>query len=527
MKLQLLPVLLFSPLLLSSQIDGDNIFSVDQVISIDLAFPQANFWDQLQENYEADDNEYIAAHLTLSDVSGTHVIDSVGVRLKGNSSYMHPGNKKSFKIDLNEFISGQNYDGLKKINFSNGFKDPSCMREKLFFDVCRQANVPAPRTSFAEVSFNGEPWGFYTVVEQIDDQFLDWNILEDGGNLFKAGDNFGGGGPGGGGPGGGGPGGNNTTAADLVFYGEEQTAYEERYELKSNEDENDWSDLISFLDFVNNTDDDAFAAGIDFRMEVDAFLRSAALNMLFSNLDTYTGSARNYYLYHNMDTNLWEWIKWDGNEAFGSYTNGAGNMETLALDYCASPRPLLQRMLDDEDLNARYLQQVCYLTAYFFNDAFLHARIDEVRDLIAPYVFADENKMYSSADFDMNIEADLSSGGGGPMGGQTYGLKPFVTNRAAHISNQLDCSTAHVLVENTPEITVYPNPVRDRLTVLTPDAWQTNVVLRNSLGQIVLNVHTHGTKTITLDVAHIAPGLHILEISNSKAIHARKRIIID
>ena len=63
--------------------------------------------------------------------------------------------------------------------------------------------MPAPRASFADVTFNGVPWGFYTVVEQIDDQFLDWNILEDDGNLFKAGDNFGGGG----GPGGGG----NTT----------------------------------------------------------------------------------------------------------------------------------------------------------------------------------------------------------------------------------------------------------------------------------------------------------------------------
>ena len=148
-------------------------------------------WSLLEANYEADENEYIVAHLTLTDVSGTHVRDSVGVRLKGNSSYMHPGDKKSFKIDFNKFVSGQNYDGLKKLNFSNGFKDPTCMREKLFFDVCREVGVPAPRASFAEVTFNGEPRGFYTVVEQIDDQFLDWNIQEDSGNLFKAGDNFG------------------------------------------------------------------------------------------------------------------------------------------------------------------------------------------------------------------------------------------------------------------------------------------------------------------------------------------------
>ena len=508
---------LLSPFWLQAQIDGDNIFSVDQVISVNLDFPQANFWTQLQDNYSADQNEYIVAFLTLTDVSGTHAIDSVGVRLKGNSSYSHPGTKKSFKIDFNKYISGQNYDGLKKLNFSNGFKDPSCMREKLFFDVCREANVPAPRASFAEVTFNGEPWGFYTVVEQIDDQFLDWNILEDDGNLFKAGDNFGGGPPGAGG---------NTTAANLVYYGEDQASYEDRYELKSNEDLNDWSDLISLLDFVNNTDNAAFEAGIDFRIEVDAFLRSAAMDMLFSNLDTYTGSARNYYLYHNQDTNLWEWIKWDANEAFGSYTNGAGNMETLALDYCDAPRPLLQRMLDDPDLYQRYLQQVCYLTAYFFNEAYLHARIDEVRDLIAPSVYTDDNKMYSSADFNTNIEADLSGGGPGPMGGQTYGLKPFVTNRAAYIAGELDCSNLSIRDERAPEWTVFPNPASQRVTVVGSTAYPANLTLRNALGQAVRTLQTGGAADITLDLQGLSPGVYFVEIASQGALH-HQRLLVD
>ena len=61
----LLSLLTLSPLGLVGQIDGDNIFSVDQVISIDLAFPQADFWSLLEANYEADENEYIAAHFDL------------------------------------------------------------------------------------------------------------------------------------------------------------------------------------------------------------------------------------------------------------------------------------------------------------------------------------------------------------------------------------------------------------------------------------------------------------------------------
>ena len=97
----------------------------------------------------------------------------------------HPGNKKPFKVDFNRFISGQAYDLLKKLNFNNGFKDPT-LPGKGFLDLCEDAGVLAPRATFAEVRYNGEAWGFYTVVEQIDDQFLDRSIGDDDGMLFKA-----------------------------------------------------------------------------------------------------------------------------------------------------------------------------------------------------------------------------------------------------------------------------------------------------------------------------------------------------
>ena len=108
----------------NAQIEGANLFSTDQVVTISLDFPQSDFWQQLEYNYEYMDvngSVYIPASLTLTDATGTYTFDSVGVRLKGNSSGMHPGDKKSFKIDFNKYISGQNYDGLKKLNFSMRF----------------------------------------------------------------------------------------------------------------------------------------------------------------------------------------------------------------------------------------------------------------------------------------------------------------------------------------------------------------------------------------------------------------------
>ena len=82
-----------------------------------------------------------------------------------------------------------------------------------------------------------------------------------------------------------------------------------------------------------------------------------------------------------------------------------------------TPTPLALAGADvrRDDLYARYLDHVCELTETLFNDTHLHERIDVVTELIASSVYADDNKMYSNADFDVNVVSNLS-GGGGPYG---------------------------------------------------------------------------------------------------------------
>jgi len=489
------------------QIDGDNLFAEDQIVNIELEFAQENFWDSLTTNYET--STYMKADLTITDLTGTYSFDDVGVRLKGNSSYGHPGNKKSLKIDFNKYVSGQDYDGIKKLNFSNAFKDPSLLREKVFFDMCREAGVPAPRANFANVYFNGTLWGFYTLVEQIDDQFLDWKIEDDDGNLFKAGANFGGG------PGGGG------NEADLVYYGEDQADYEERYELKSNENENDWSDLIAFTDFINNSSDAEFEEELKDHLEVDEYLTSIALDNLFSNLDSYTGSARNYYIYHNLTTEKWEWIKWDANETFGSYRAGGGpgqpmvNMTSLPLNYHNADRPLLERVFDSEKLYLQYQKEVCHITDKFFDPSLTHDKIDALKALIQESVYADTNKMYSDADFDTNVESNISGGGGGPNGGTTYGLKSFIDAKSTFIANELDCSaltsTKQIVVD---PVSIYPNPAKDNITLSDLDLLNGNILIINQLGLEVMNLEVKGDLPTYLDIRNLASGVYFIEVQD-------------
>ena len=494
--------LVFFSLNIYAQIDGANLFSTDQVVSIELDFPQSDFWQQLEYNYENMDingSVYLPASLTLTDVTGTYTFDSVGIRLKGNSSEMHPGNKKSFKIDFNRFISGQNYNGLKKLNFSNGFKDPTFMREKLFFDLCLERGVPAPRANYASVIYNGEAWGFYTMIEQIDDQFLDWRIGDDAGNLFKAGSNFDGG----------------DGEASLEYLGLDQSLYESSYELKSNEDVDDWYDLIDFIYFLNSSSDEEFESELPSRLDLNPFLTSVAFNNLFSNLDTYTLSARNYYLYHNMSSDQWEWIKWDANETFGSYAFGVQTpMTNLPIDFYQGQRPLLERIFDNDLFMSQYTSEICLLLDTVFNPTYLNPIIDNYKDLIQQYVYADNNKMYSNNDFDTNIESNLNSGPGPGPGGAIYGLKSFIETRFNYLTSTVDCTASSSLEESHFEhLVVYPNPSVDIIMIKGAIEYPIQYSLFSVDGKLILDGQLNEMNA-QIDLSGLSPNVYYLKLGN-------------
>ncbi len=495
-------ILLFTTLMVAqcfAQAEGNNVFGPDHILQVDIDFYSTSYWNELLSEYDGEQN-YIPAAITIGTEIGTTTLDSVGIRLKGNSSMIHPGNKKPFKVDFNRFIPGQAYDLLKKLNFNNGFRDPTFAREKVFLDICEDAGILAPRATFAEVRYNGESWGFYTVVEQIDDQFLDRSIGDDDGMLFKAGSNFG-------------PGSNE---ASLVYEGPNASDYGDAYDLKMNESD-DWSDFISFIEFINTSSDEQFENELGDHLDLQAYLRSAALDNLFANLDSYTLSARNYYLYQNTTLGRWQWIKWDCNETFGSYAFGVpGDMTQLDVEFDGGnyDRPLLERILANENLKNAYLAEVCELRELYFNSEYLDPRLDAVQALIQSAVYNDDNKMYSNADFAANFDNNLNTGGpggGGGPGGALYGLHSFVADRSAFVANEVDCSGLGTsgLYDWQP-FTVYPNPTDGRVTL----AWNASgehptIELYDLCGQLAGIIKTGSGQTT--HVLNLPPGLYFLK----------------
>ncbi len=287
----------------SAVAQDEDFYDTSVLRTIELTFEQSNYWQQLENNYASE--TYLAADLTIDG----EVLEDVGVRFKGNSSYNSIGNseKKPFNIDLNVFAdtlgADHDFQGYKKIILNNGFKDPSFVREALTWEICRQF-VPAPKSNWVKLVINGESWGIYMNCEHLDDEMLSGWYSEEDGNRYKAE---------------GGPGAN---PSNLTWLGSNTSSYTAQYQLKNPDDAiNPHEDLVELCDVLNNTPGSSYSAVQDI-LNVDNSLWMLALDNVFVNLDSYYGGGHNYYIFHDFEHDRMETLMWDVNESFGVFLNG-------------------------------------------------------------------------------------------------------------------------------------------------------------------------------------------------------------
>lgn len=399
------------------------LFAGDTVHEIELTFAQPDWWEQLTDNFEDfDDPPYLLASLAWNGGA----LDSIGVRFKGNSSYWaYYGLKKSFKLDLDEFVSGQELDGLDKLNLNNCFLDASFVREKCAYELCDALGEAACRTNYAALSINGEYWGLYLLVEQPDQEFLESRFGSgEEGNLWK-GEPYG----------------------SLEWLGADEALYHDDYELKTNEELDDWSTLVDFVDVVNNVPLSALPDSLHNRLDAASALAMLAVDVFTVNLDSYLGRCANYYLYHRDLDDRFAFFKWDQNEAWGIYNQNMSLQQLKQLDpHWSNPQPNAERPLAEQlwqvpGYDEVYLGHLRRLMAGAAQPDTLLARMEALRDMIRPWVEADPNMMFSVAQFEANLESDVYASGGPPPGRLIPGLRPFIVQRHAWLTGQIGAWT--------------------------------------------------------------------------------------
>lgn len=497
--------LLFSlPFLLAAQTAGDQFFSAWTVHEIRFRFAQPGYWDSLKINYTLD--QYMRCDVTLDGVA----YPQCGVKFKGNSSYNNPGNKKPFRIDFAEYVDNQEHDGLKKLVLNNAFKDPTLLREKLTLDFLNAHDIAAPRAAFTRLYINDRYWGVYSAVEDVSNPFLNDRFGNKDGNLFKG-----------------------DPKGTLAWKGWSQNLYQMEYELKTNETANDWSDLVRFINVLNNTPTDQFPDSLGRYLNLDSWFSYWAAHNLFVNLDSYIGSGHNYFLYHNTDTDKFEWITWDVNEAFGNFQMNItlANLKILPFGFIPAPmqqRPMMNRLWPIVPYKQALADRLCDLLQDFSN-AKMDARIDSLAALIRTDVYADTLKFFSNVYFEQNLKQDIS-GTGTPGAGTLAGLKPFIAARRASLIQQLasygcamsDVSESRDLVQ----ILLSPNPASDHLLINAGEEHIESVILLSPDGRLLTPLPTYGSGIVEVDLRPFPPGVFYLLINSGEAVHLQRVVIV-
>ena len=366
----------------------DTVFDTSRVQRMDITIDSAN-WDVMQTNLAGlkeklgESNDFSLMDDPI-DVPCDIKYNGkqwyrVGIRFKGNSSLYHANsNKLPFKLNFDQFediypaINNQRFYGFKKFSLKNNYMDDSAIHELTASELFRDFGLKSSHTAFYKlyVDTGGGPvyFGLYTLVEEVDDTVLKTQYSDNDGNLYK-------------------PEEGAATFATGSF-----NTYE--FAKKTNESDLDYSDVQALYDVLNSdlrvTDPSTWKTNLEMILDVPVFLKWFAANNVLQNWDTYGVMPHNYYLYRNPDTQLFEWIPWDNNEALVSNPRCL----SLSASEVTSQWPILRYLLDDSNYAEQYRQNVHEFATNLFNATRMSPIYDTRAALIQDAVLS-ENADYT------------------------------------------------------------------------------------------------------------------------------------
>ena len=407
--------ILFSFLLMCScaffHLNAQNFYQRDSIQVIEIFFSFSN-WDAQLDANEATETYIYADSIRINGTS----FDSCGVRYKGNSSYNPSNQKNPLRIELNTIKANQDYQGFTDIKLSNGYKDPSMIREILTYQILENY-MDCPRSNFARVYINGQYRGVYTNNESIKDDFNEAHYDADD-TYFKC-NPVGGAGPGGG------------TSPDLKYLGTDSTSYFNGYELKSTYG---WNRLVTLCNTLNND-----FQNIESTLDIDRAIWMLAFNNVLVNLDSYNGAFRqNYYISWDKNGRFVPTV-WDVNMSFGGFPGGTGSgaFTPSALDPFSNStsvnHPLIQQIMANPLYKRMYMAHVRTMVQEMFENGQYETWAQSLMTLADSSVQADPYKFYSYNQFLNSLTTAVA--GGGPGGGSSIpGIKALMDARAQFFS---------------------------------------------------------------------------------------------
>jgi hypothetical protein len=235
----------------------DEVFDRTDITTLMLEIAPAEL-AQLAENAR----EYVRCRLREQD---GHTWDDVAVKLKGAAgSFRELDDKPAFTLNMDKLRRNQSFHGLHKIHLNNSVQDETYLHEWLCAELFRDAGVAVPRVTHVRIYLNDRDLGLYVLKEGFDRKFIARHFATDDGNLYDGG-----------------------FCQDI----------DDDLERDAGNGADDFSDLHALCDACRVTEPEQRWQQIAERLDVDAFLTFAAMELMTCHWDGYCQQRNNYRLY--------------------------------------------------------------------------------------------------------------------------------------------------------------------------------------------------------------------------------------
>ncbi len=365
-------------------------------------------WNRLLALYDANayTTQYVMATLSFVKDGETTVVDSVGLRIKGNTSRRRPEGRwgethqrdntdwhhAHFGVNLRKYVDDDDHtiQGVRKLHLKWFKDDPMCVREIFCYELFKRAGVwTAVRNDYCRLWLHVEGdsreayYGVYELMEPIDKRYLKDRKNRFGasnGYLWKCRN---------------GAAGLNNPNGDIWYDDDSDDRHAYTLETQTEEFDSARVQLVDFMNKITNLNDSEFYVWIQQVTDIDLLLKTYAVNVAVGMWDDYWNNANNYYLYFN-GTHLtgykFYFIPFDYDNTLGT-SLGCGNQSDAGrqnpLHWGVDNNRLIARILKYDDFKAKYvacLKELVKPGMALMDRASAQARIRSWQALIGPYV---------------------------------------------------------------------------------------------------------------------------------------------
>lgn len=277
---------------------GTGIWDASTLHDVSVEVDEEAYAAMIATYEETDEKEWIEATVTIDG----EVVERAGLRLKGNSSLRSVSADAEptdlpWLIRLDKFVDGNSIDGWTELVVRSNASE-TALNEALALDLLAEAGLASEHAVATSFSVNGADARLRLVVQHLDERWEEENFSTPG-LLYKA-----------------------EAGGDWSWRGDDPDAYADVFDQETGDD--DLTPLIDFLDFINNSTDEEFAAELPERLDVQAFARYLAFEEVVENFDDIDGPGNNAYLRYDATTGGFTVVAWDHNLAFGTSPGGGG-----------------------------------------------------------------------------------------------------------------------------------------------------------------------------------------------------------